>query len=134
MAAGSEWWRRTALWLPPLLYMAAIFHLSSESDPLPMLTQNSWDKALHFMEYGVLALLLCRALRGEALGWTAALTLAFVVTSAYGARDEWHQLFTVGRNADVRDWMADNVGAAIGLATFVVVARTGLMTRALPDD
>jgi VanZ family protein len=57
-----------------------------------------------------------------------------VVTSAYGASDEWHQLYTVGRNADLHDWMADTLGAAMGLATFVLLARTGLMTRTLPND
>jgi VanZ family protein len=134
LAAGNRWWRHAALWLPPLLYMVVIFHLSAESDPVPVLTQNLWDKALHVIEYGVLASLVCRALRGEALGWTAALTLAFVVTSAYGASDEWHQLYTVGRNADLHDWMADTLGAAMGLATFVLLARTGLMTRTLPND
>jgi VanZ family protein len=113
--------------------MAVIFHLSSESDPLPVLTQHVWDKALHCFEYGGLAFLLCRALLGEGLGWTAALPLALLVTSVYGASDEWHQLFTPGRTSDVVDWMADTFGAAVGLASYVLVARTGLILRARPQ-
>ena len=102
----------------------------SESDPLPMLTQNVWDKALR-IEYGGLALLWCRALLGEGVGWTAALALAFVATSLYGASDEWHQLFTPGRTFDVHDWGADTFGAAVGVASSAVLARARLiLTRA----
>jgi VanZ family protein len=107
--------------------MAVIFHLSSEGDPLPLLTQNVWDKALHGIEYAGLALLLCRALLGEGVGWTAAFTLAFVATSVYGASDEWHQFFTPGRSVDVHDWMADTFGAAVGAASAVLLERTGLI-------
>src|SRR5205085_2601863 len=105
------WWRHLGLWLPPVLYMALIFHLSSESDPLPTLTSHVWDKALHCIEYGALGLLLYRALLGEGIGWRAALALAFLATSVYGASDELHQLFTPGRSFDVRDWLADTLGA-----------------------
>ncbi|MEP7304314.1 MAG: VanZ family protein [Acidobacteriota bacterium] len=124
------WLRHLGLWLPPLLYMAAIFFLSSESDPVPQVTTHVWDKALHFVEYGGLALLLCRGLRGEGIGWTAALVMALVATSAYGASDEWHQSFTPGRSSDVRDWMADSLGAAIGLAATALVARP--LSRKMP--
>ena len=44
--------RRLLLWGPPILYMAFIFHLSSESRPLPALTAHVWDKLLHTIEYG----------------------------------------------------------------------------------
>jgi VanZ family protein len=128
-AGQNQWWRRVRLWLPPLLYMAVIFHLSSESNPLPVLTQHVWDKALHGLEYGGLGLLLCRALRGEGFGWSEALTLALVATSAYGASDEWHQLYTPGRTADVHDWLADTFGAAVGLAFYVLAASTGWILR-----
>ena len=53
--------RRVLLWGPPILYMALIFHLSSESQPLPALTAHVWDKLLHTIEYAGLALLLARA-------------------------------------------------------------------------
>lgn len=57
--------RRATLWLPVFVYMALIFHFSSESAPLPALTALVWDKALHLTEYAGLGLLLCRALRGR---------------------------------------------------------------------
>jgi VanZ family protein len=125
------WLRRLGLWLPPLLYMVAIYHLSSESDPLPVLTTHVWDKALHCTEYGGLAFLLSRALLGEGLGWASALALGFVTTIVYGASDEWHQLLTPGRSSDLHDWFADTFGAATGVASAFLLGRFGwLVTRA----
>lgn len=123
----NGWLRRVFLWLPPVLYMAVIYHLSSKSDPLPLLTEHVWDKALHCIEYGGLALLLCRALLGEGCGWAGALALAFVAASAYGATDEWHQLFVPGRSSDVHDWIADTFGAAVGAGAAALLGRIGLM-------
>lgn len=127
LATASGWWRHGRLWLPPLAYIALIFHLSSQSNPLPLLTENIWDKALHCIEYGGLAWLLCRALVGEGFGWAAAVLLAFIATSAYSASDEWHQLYTPGRSADIHDWLADTFGAAVGLGSYVGFASTGLI-------
>src|SRR5205823_4548415 len=96
--------RRVLLWLPPLLYMAVIFYLSSQPAPLPALTGHVWDKALHFTEYTVLCALLCRALHGEGLATLRVALLGLLLTSAYGASDEVHQSFVPERNADIRDW------------------------------
>lgn len=98
---------RLALWLPALAYMVLIFALSSESNPLPALTGHVWDKLLHLTEYGGLAFLFCRALAGEGLSWTAAIVGAAILTSAYGASDEIHQIFVPLRSPDVHDWFAD---------------------------
>jgi VanZ family protein len=116
-------WNRAWLWLPSLIYMVAIFHFSSESQPLPVLTEHVWDKALHFIEYGGLGALLYRALRGEGLGWAAAFVAAAVATSAYGVSDEWHQSFVPLRDASVRDWFADTLGGAIGAAIYGTLRR-----------
>jgi VanZ family protein len=113
-----EWIRRARLWLPPVLYMVAIFYLSSQSAPLPAVTVRVWDKLLHLVEYGCLAVLFCRALIGERVGCPAALLGAIILTSAYGASDEWHQLYTPLRSADVRDWLADTIGGVAGAASF----------------
>jgi len=103
--------------------MLLIFHFSSESNPLPALTAVVWDKALHAIEYAGLAFLLCRALVGEGLGWSAAIGLALVLASAYGASDEWHQLSVPGRDSDVHDWVADTVGGGLGSIAFSAIAR-----------
>jgi VanZ family protein len=111
------------LWLPPLVYAAAIFTFSAQSDPMPALTAAVWDKALHWIEYGGLALLLCRAFRGEGYAWLAACLLAAVVASGYAVSDEWHQSMVPGRNSDVRDWVADTIGAAFGVTLYCFAAR-----------
>jgi VanZ family protein len=117
---------RAGLWAPPVLYMAVMFGLSSESHPIPVVTVHIWDKLLHLSEYGLLALLFARALVGEGLGWLAAMVAAMLMTSAYGVTDEWHQSFVPLRSADVHDWFADTLGAVIGASIYRVGAIVGL--------
>jgi VanZ family protein len=104
--------------------MAAIFHLSSQSQPLPEVTEHVWDKLLHTIEYGGLAALFARALIGEGVGYVYALLAAIVLTSTYGASDEYHQLFVPLRSADIQDWFADTIGAAVGAVGAVAYALT----------
>jgi VanZ family protein len=115
--------RRALLWLPPFVYAVAIFTVSAQSDPMPALTAAVWDKALHWIEYGGFALLLCRAFRGEGCPWLTACLLAAFVASGYAISDEWHQSMVPGRNSDVRDWVADTIGAAFGVTSYWFAAR-----------
>jgi len=110
--------RRIVLWTPPLAYMGYIFYLSSESDPLPALTAVVWDKALHATGYAALGVLLGSAFAGERWSRTAIWLSSLLLASAYGASDEFHQSFVVGRDADVHDWIADSLGALVGAGAF----------------
>jgi VanZ family protein len=110
--------RRALLWIPPAAYMFVIFYLSAQSQPVPALVEYVWDKLLHFVEYAGLGLLLCRALRGEGLGWLAAIVASAVVAAAYGASDEWHQSFVPLRDASIRDWWTDVLGSSAGAALY----------------
>jgi VanZ family protein len=110
---------RLALWLPPLVYMAIIFGFSSQSNPVPEVTARVWDKLLHVGEYAALAFLFRRALTGEGVAWTMAVLGAVLLTSAYGATDEYHQLFVVLRDGNVHDWIADTIGATLGALIYV---------------
>jgi VanZ family protein len=94
--------------------MLVIFGLSAQSNPLPEVTAHVWDKLLHTSEYGGLAVLLVRALRGEGLSWGVVIALATVIASLYGMSDEIHQSFVPGRDAAVGDWVADTTGGLIG--------------------
>ena len=116
--------RRAWFWIPPIVYMLLIFHFSSESQPLPALTEHVWDKLLHLTEYAGLGLLWCRALRSEGLGWTAAIVFAAVAATAYGATDEWHQSFVPLRDSSVRDWIADMLGSSVGAGLFAALRRS----------
>ena len=110
--------RRAMLWSPPLAIMLVIFFLSSQSHPLPIVTEHVWDKLLHFIEYAVLGGEWYRALRGEGLSAVSALVAAAVATAAFGGSDEWHQSFVPLRDASIRDWMTDLLGGATGAAFY----------------
>ena len=117
---------RASLWLPPLVYMAVIFYLSSQSAPLPAVTAVVWDKVLHLFEYAALAALFGRALLGEGLGWAASFVVAALLAAAYGATDEYHQLFVPLRSGELRDWLVDVLGASLGAAVvFAFKRRSG---------
>ncbi len=107
---------RLQLWLPVLVYMAAIYYVSSLPDaPLP---SGMSDKSGHLLAYSGLGIVVARAFAGGlgrrmGLGLAA---LAVVVTVAYGVSDEWHQAFVPGRTSDVYDVLADATGAIVGAA------------------
>lgn len=116
--------QRLSLWGPPVAYMALIFHFSSESNPLPELTAHVWDKLLHVTEYAGLALLFCRALHREEIGWLPAILVAILLTSMYGISDEWHQRYVPMRSTDLKDWLADTTGGAMGAVCYsIALAR-----------
>ena len=110
--------RRLISWLPPLLYMAVIFAVSAQPNPLPEITARVSDKLLHLVEYSGLAALFVRALTREGWGWRDAILAAIVMTSLYGASDEYHQAFVPNRNPAVSDWVADSLGALVGASVF----------------
>jgi VanZ family protein len=124
--------RRAFLWLPPLLYMAWIFYLSSQSEPMPSVTTRVWDKGIHFTAYAVLCVLFCRALHGEGLAALRLALLATLLTSAYGASDEVHQSFVPERSAGADDWLADTTGAAAAAALFSTASRLRRPLRRSP--
>ena len=53
----------------------------------------------------------------------ATIVAAVVLTSAYGASDEIHQSTVPQRQADVRDWLVDGIGASVGAALATLRAR-----------
>jgi VanZ family protein len=116
--------------LPALGYAAVIFALSHQSNPLPFLPAEILlhDKLLHAAEYAVLGGLLALALRLIGFRPTAALVAAVVLASLFGASDEFHQSFVPGRNADVADWMADTLGAALGALGATIALRRPVRT------
>ncbi len=121
--------RFLSLWLPVAIYMAAIFYFSSLSS-LPGGVGGISDTVLHSVAYAGLALTTLRAVaRGRWPGVTvAAVVVAWAVATAYGATDEWHQMYTPGRQAELRDLANDAMGAAaaVGLA-----GAWGTMRRSL---
>lgn len=98
------------------LYWAAMF-LATHVPSSVAATPGVGDKALHFWAYAVLALLLASAASlCRRLTW-ANYAFLFAVAAAYGAADEFSQMLVPTRQADLRDWLADGLGIAAGLAT-----------------
>ncbi|WP_373048345.1 VanZ family protein [Vulgatibacter sp.] len=104
--------------LPVLLYGALIVFLSAQSE-LPH-APKIWDKAAHFGEYTILALLVTRGVRLVS-GWSgvkSAATAVFLAT-AFAVTDEAHQFFVPGRDSDPWDVVADFLGSLFGAGTYL---------------
>jgi VanZ family protein len=107
--------RIVQLWGPVVVYMAAIFYVSSlHQAPLP---PGVSDKPAHAFGYMGLGLVLARALAG---GLPPRITLrdlsiGLAIAVAYSASDEFHQRFVPGRSAELADLYADAIGSAIAL-------------------
>jgi hypothetical protein len=104
-------------WLPPAIWAALILFLTSVPDPGALAPVSAFsfpgaDKLVHCLMYLVLGWLASRALENASISrvvWMAVAILCFA------ALDEWHQFFIPGRDADVLDWVADSLGASMGI-------------------
>ena len=108
-----------------LVWAGLIFFLSSLSNP-PGQTGAEWpSNVAHTTEYAVLAFLLVRYLRvaWPARGAALACLAAWLLAVAYGASDEFHQSFVPNRDASPFDWGFDSLGAALGLAAWLMLQR-----------
>jgi VanZ family protein len=103
-----------------LLYCSLIYWLSDQS----VLPARYWfehqDKVVHAGAYFIMAVFAWRSFIHYIKLPYALAIISVVFCSVYGGLDEWHQSFVPGRMADVGDWIADTIGAAIGI---------GLLTR-----
>lgn len=104
-------------WGPAALLMAAIFWLSAQPD-LPAPPGGISDVSAHAIAYAGLGALMLRALSDARWAGVTprSVAIAIALTVLYGVSDEYHQSFVDGRFAEVRDVMADTVGACCGAA------------------
>lgn len=105
-------------WLPVAVWATIIFSFSN--GPVPSASPIFWQdfvakKIAHMLEYGFFALLLYRAFKGYGASTTKAGTLAVVVAALYGGSDEIHQIFTQGRESNIRDVVFDTIGATLSI-------------------
>ena len=126
--------RSVAAWLPALVWAGLIFALSAQAD-LTFLPDQGLNfvvaKLGHLTIFGVLALLLWRALAGTTRlrhpsPWALALTVLYAIT------DELHQAFVPGRNASILDVGIDAAGAMIAIAIVGFVGAWWLRRRVRP--
>jgi VanZ family protein len=108
-------------WAAVIAWAALIFALSATPN-LRFVQADTLDfvvrKAGHMAVFGILAVLLWRAISlSQRRG---ALALSFALTVVYASTDEFHQLFTKGRHASPVDVGIDSVGALIALVTLAL--------------
>jgi VanZ family protein len=123
-------------WTPALLWAVALFVLSSLPPVLPpedkpRLFILPTDKLAHIAAYALLSGLILFALRrAHNTRLPKAVLLAILLTSGYGATDEWHQSFVPDRYAGMDDWVADATGAALaGIAGYIYESRRSRKTN-----
>jgi VanZ family protein len=87
-------------------------------------------KIAHFLEYAVLAVLVCRALtEPKTRPTTGVLVRTVVYCAIYACVDELHQMFVPKRSGSPYDSMLDTFGAAVGALVFARVrAARGKVT------
>jgi VanZ family protein len=122
--------RRVALlWLPVLVWAGVIFAFSATPN-LRVAQSADVDfvvrKAGHMFVFGVLAVLIWRALAYSAV--RRAMVWSWVLTAGYAASDEFHQSFTAGRHPSPVDAGIDSVGALLFLVALALWLR-GRRTR-----
>jgi len=107
------------------LYCLFIFWLSHQTSlPTPLSFQHQ-DKVMHLGAYFILTAFTINAFRYFISKNTRLLFSSLIFASLYGASDEWHQSFVIGRSSDINDWLADTVGAILFLAIYqLMICRT----------
>ena len=121
--------KKFSLWAPVGAWCLLIFTLSS----IPNLSSGlEYDyllrKIAHMAEYGILFLLLRRALNGTfapEFRWTRA---AAFLAALYAATDEYHQSFVPGRHGCWSDVAIDSCGVALG-ALWLAATRAWSLRR-----
>ena len=100
----------TYLW--PVLLVIVIFVSSGSQDlAVPDLGfQFHIDKIAHILVFGLVATLIIRTPKFNDLSLQSVLTTT-LITSVYGACDEFRQSLTPTRSVEFADWLADTFGA-----------------------
>ena len=108
-------------WIPAIAWMAVIFSLSSiPGQDLPRVDFPNADKIAHAVEYLILGFLLIRAISHsfQNISLAKIIISAIIIASSYAIFDEWHQQYIQGRECDFFDFLADFVGASIGIVLY----------------
>jgi len=112
-------------WLPVVVYVAAIFAVSSIANLGPPVRWSNADKLAHLSEYTALGFLLARAFDGTRVlpSRLANVLLAVVTGFVTGLLDELWQVHVPGRVSSHLDFMADCAGIVIGQFIYALWAR-----------
>ncbi len=134
----AVWNKRTLAWLAVIAWMFVIFHFSSEIASVSGSRSKSITKAVrqavpeavkqeagklsfklqeflvrkffHVAEFAVLTILIYAALRATGVKCRKSMLLCIALSLLYACLDEFHQLFTVGREGKITDVAIDSIG------------------------
>jgi VanZ family protein len=118
--AASRWlpWIAALGWAGVIFYFSSLQHASLSDAPM-------WDwvtrKMAHLFVFAVLAFLMGSAASAFRLPRPA--LIGFLIAAVYGALDELHQGFVVGRSPLVTDVLIDAIGALIGVTAWWYLDR-----------
>lgn len=123
--------RRSAPFVAVFAWCALIFAASDRPD-LRVSGDDLVDfvlrKSAHMVVFGVLFVLVARALRGEGASRRPAMVVAWLATLAYACSDEWHQTFVAGRAGQPSDVVIDMIGATFAASAYAHVTRRSIPT------
>jgi VanZ family protein len=111
-------------WLPAVAWAGLIFAFSAQPN-LRFVPDEGLDflvrKAGHIAAFGILALLLWRAVGTTTAwrrpwAWALALAVLYAITDEYAVTDELHQGFVAGRHPSAVDVGIDAAGALVAVA------------------
>ena len=92
---------------------------------MPKIDIPNIDKLFHFVEYFILGALLIRAFANSSdkASFKLILLLSILIASIYGAIDEFHRRFVLGRSPEIFDVVSDIIGSLSGAALSIYKER-----------
>jgi VanZ family protein len=114
-------------WMVLLTFWSSQSSLPIDRPPVSTLLHGFQHRVAHMVAFGMLALLA----RWAFDGFPRAAWLAIFWTSAFGATDELHQIFTPRRHPGVDDWAVDTLAACLAMLAWPLLTPRRSMIRTL---
>lgn len=130
LSHSASRWTLVAVGLLASYWVALFVGTHWPGDALAPLAGRGGDKWIHAGAFAGLAFLLAVVVGWQDRPGGLAYLAMWGALALYGAADEWTQSF-VGRTSDWKDWVADLLGAALGLACYAAAAALWPLA---PDD
>jgi VanZ family protein len=111
-------------WLPVVFWTGLIFYFSSVpglNSGMSVFYDVFWRKLAHATEFGILNLLLFRAIFGHEVEFKKALIWSFVLSLLYAVSDELHQYFVPDRECRLQDVGVDSLGVLLTSAVIYFI-------------
>jgi VanZ family protein len=108
-------------WLPVIMLMGVIY-LGSSIGNVPRVGGTFIDglvhRVAHLLEFAALGALLLRAMGKDKSSTRREMMMTLIIVALYGASDEFHQRFTLGRSSEGLTVLFDVAGGALGMWSY----------------